>query len=101
MSFNNIILVTIFCLISFNSNADVLLIDVLNKEPPNNATGLLRPTAGQSMEQVKTYFGEPIKVYQAIGKPPITRWNYDQFSVYFEHNLVIHSAVKKPKNTSQ
>ena len=27
------------------------------------------------------------------GKPPITRWDYDGFSVYFEHQHVIHAVA--------
>ncbi|MEW5009980.1 MAG: hypothetical protein RPR28_07010 [Cycloclasticus sp.] len=96
MSFNKIFLATLLCGASFSLSADILLIDVLNKEPVNTATGILRPVNGQSMAQVRTQCGEPDKTYAAVGKPPITRWNYDQFSVYFEHQLVIHSVLNKP-----
>jgi len=97
MRFQTVILAGIACLVSFISHADTLLIDVIQKEPVNSASGLLRPKNGQSMEYVKSQFGDPIKVYDAIGNPPITRWDYKQFSVYFEHKLVIHSVVNKPK----
>lgn len=97
MTLQKTILASILCLSAYTSNADVLLIDVINKEPANTAAGLLRPTNGQSMDQVKSNFGEPAITYPAIGEPPITRWNYSKFSVYFEHQLVIHSVVNKPK----
>ena len=97
MTFQKIILASIFCIASFITSADVLLIDVIKKEPANSASGLLRPKNGQSMDHVKSHFGEPTKVYATVGEPPITRWDYSQFSVYFEHNLVIHSVVNKPK----
>jgi hypothetical protein len=100
MTINKIILAGLFCLATLTTQADVLLIDVISKEPANDATGLLRPTNGRTMDQVKARFGEPVKVYPAVGKPPITRWNYPQFSVYFEHNLVIHSVVNKPKKST-
>ena len=29
----------------------------------------------------------------AVGKPPISRWEYPGFVVYFEHDHVIHSVV--------
>lgn len=99
MTLNKIILAGIFCAASLTTNADVLLIDVINKEPANTVTGLLRPKNGQSMDHVKSHFGEPTNAYPAIGEPPITRWNYAKFSVYFEHNLVIHSVVNKPKKS--
>ncbi|ORU93968.1 MAG: hypothetical protein A6F70_07120 [Cycloclasticus sp. symbiont of Bathymodiolus heckerae] len=97
MPFKKIIITCIFCLLPLTSFADVLLIDVINKEPTNNEMGLLRPTNGQSMEQVKAHFGEPTKTYPTVGEPPITRWNFSKFSVYFEHHLVIHSVVNKPQ----
>jgi hypothetical protein len=97
MTQNKIILAGLFCLASVTSNADVLLIDIIKKEPANSPSGLVRPTNGQSMEQVKSQHDEPSKAYPTIGEPPITRWNYEKFAVYFEHNLVIHSVVNKPK----
>jgi hypothetical protein len=99
MTLQKAILIRILCLSAYTSNADVLLIDVINKEPANTAAGLLRPTNGQSMGQVKSNFGEPAITYPAIGAPPITRWNYSKFSVYFEHKLVINSVVNKSTKT--
>lgn len=51
------------------------------------------PSRGMTMEQVKQSFGEPVKVITAVGKPPITRWIYDGFVVYFENNHVVHSLM--------
>jgi len=96
MLLKNLTLSFILCLASFSCFADVLLIDVINKEPANSEAGLLRPTKGQTMAQVESLFGKSVKAYQAIGKPPITRWNYSKFSVYFEHQFVIHSVINKP-----
>lgn len=45
-----------------------------------------------SMEAVRTRYGEPEAVLSAVGNPPITRWDYDTCTVYFEHNLVITSV---------
>ncbi|MEO1885082.1 MAG: hypothetical protein ABGX28_03525 [Methylococcales bacterium] len=69
MTLQKAILIRILCLSAYTSNADVLLIDVINKEPANTAAGLLRPTNGQSMGQVKSNFGEPAITYPAIGAP--------------------------------
>lgn len=96
MALQKLILAGMLCLTAFTANADVLLIDVINKEPANSS-GLLRPSNGQSMAHVQSTFGEPVTLYPAVGEPPITRWKYSKFSVYFEHNLVIHSVVNKPK----
>jgi len=47
------------------------------------------------MESVQARFGAPAAVSGPVGEPPITRWDYDEFVVVFEHNRVIH-AVEKP-----
>jgi len=99
MLLKKIIIISILGLAPLSCFADVPLIDLLNKEPANNEAGLLRPTKGQSMTQVKSHFGEPIKASLPIGNPPITRWSYPKFSVYFEHHHVIHSVVNKPPKT--
>ena len=56
----------------------------------------LLPKMGTSKSQVKSQFGEPIKENPAKGKPPISNWEYAEFTVYFEYDHVIHS-VAKPK----
>ena len=54
------------------------------------------PKMGTSKSQVKSQFGEPIKENPAKGKPPISNWEYAEFTVYFEYDHAIHS-VAKPK----
>ncbi|HEY2634722.1 MAG TPA: hypothetical protein VGI51_08355 [Steroidobacteraceae bacterium] len=51
------------------------------------------PARGMSMDQVATKFGAPVTKVPAVGKPPISRWEYPGFVVYFEANHVIHSVV--------
>ena len=51
------------------------------------------PRNGLSMADVEQRFGEPVERSGAVGEPPITRWTYDDYSVYFEHNLVIESVL--------
>ncbi|GAB4302208.1 MAG: hypothetical protein Kow0096_23570 [Thiohalomonadaceae bacterium] len=50
------------------------------------------PVRGMSMQQVETRFGAPQEKLPAVGKPPITRWIYPDYTVYFEHQYVIHSV---------
>lgn len=52
------------------------------------------PTAGMSMATVTQKFGTPKTKHAAIGKPPITQWDYEQFSVYFEYSHVVHSIQR-------
>jgi hypothetical protein len=51
------------------------------------------PTRGMTMDQVAGKFGEPATKVPAIGQPPISRWEYPGFVVYFEHEHVIHAVV--------
>jgi len=54
-----------------------------------------KPTRGMSQESVQANFGAPQSTVAAIGDPPISRWEYADFVVFFEHNLVIHSVTKR------
>jgi hypothetical protein len=51
------------------------------------------PARGMTMDQVATKFGAPVTKVPAVGKPPISRWQYPGFVVYFESEHVIHSVV--------
>jgi len=51
------------------------------------------PVRGMTMTQVASKFGTPTSKVPAVGKPPISRWEYPGFVVYFEHDHVIHSVV--------
>ena len=51
------------------------------------------PARGMTMEQVATKFGTPVTKVPAVGKPPISRWEYPGFVVYFEATHVIHAVV--------
>lgn len=55
---------------------------------------IARPTTGTTKAQVKSQFGAPIKESAPKGKPPISNWEYAEFTVYFENDHVIHSVVK-------
>ena len=56
------------------------------------------PVRGQGKSKIKTLFGEPNKQHPAKGKPPIERWDYSEFSVYFESGVVIHTVIKHSPN---
>jgi hypothetical protein len=43
--------------------------------------------------EVSTKFGTPTSKVPAVGRPPISRWEYPGFVVYFENDHVIHSVV--------
>jgi hypothetical protein len=52
------------------------------------------PQRGMDMANVEHIFGTPIQKYDAVGKPPITRWDYANYVVYFEYNMVLHTVMK-------
>ena len=72
------------------ATADMVAVDtgIAVKESDVNT-----PSRGMSMSQVASKFGEPVTKVPAVGKPPISRWEYRGFVVYFEHDHVIHSVV--------
>lgn len=73
--------------------ADVLLIDSISQGPVNSEEGISRPTRGVAMEQVKQRYGEPSIAHPRVGDPPITRWEYPNYSVFFEYRHVLTSVV--------
>jgi len=51
------------------------------------------PPRGASQASVASRYGEPRQRVAAVGQPPISRWVYDSFTVYFEGDHVIHAVV--------
>jgi hypothetical protein len=51
------------------------------------------PARGSSMAAVEARFGAPRAKHAAVGKPPITRWDFDGYSVYFEYQHVVHAVA--------
>jgi len=58
--------------------------------------GVETPRRGTSMKAVEARFGSPASRHAAVGSPPITRWDYPGFSVYFEFEHVIHAVASAP-----
>ena len=59
------------------------------------------PKRGMTMDQVKRKYGAPLKVLATRGgdskfQPPIHRWEYANYIVYFEYSHVIHSVLRTP-----
>ena len=52
-----------------------------------------RPKRGSTMTEVLLHFGAPVEKHPTVGQPPITRWDYAGFAVFFEHDRVIHSVA--------
>jgi outer membrane protein assembly factor BamE (lipoprotein component of BamABCDE complex) len=82
-------------LASTTTVADTLLIDGIEMD---SQTAAARPKPGMSMTSVESTFGSPAERHGAVGQPPITRWDYSGFSVYFEHDRVIHAVARREAN---
>ena len=54
------------------------------------------PKNGEKMGDIERKYGEPMSQNGPTGEPPIYFWEYPDFTVYFEYNVVIH-AVNKHK----
>ena len=66
---------------------------VVNDQVQVRETQLDRPKRGSTRGEVEKHFGAPLTRHPTVGKPPITRWDYSNFSVFFEHDRVIHAVV--------
>jgi hypothetical protein len=73
--------------------ASIASADELKMTPEPQSSGN-QPSRGMSMEKVEAAYGAPANRVAAVGNPPITRWDYPGFVVFFEHNIVLHSVVK-------
>ena len=73
----------------------LLTADVLLIEEVRQAERMDLPENGQSMDDVQARFGQAANKNAAVGDPPITRWDYDRFSVYYEYGLVLFTVLHK------
>ncbi len=73
------------------ANADTLIIEGLDKSETMTSD---RPHRGQTMNKVEAAFGQPELKQSPVGDPPIARWEYANFVVYFEYQNVIHAVPK-------
>ena len=84
-------LTTLLCLGILSTTtvqADVYRITICQQ----GSASLKMPTHGDKQAQVIQQFGEPSKRHASVGQPPISRWDYPGFSVYFEQSTVVNSV---------
>lgn len=70
--------------------ADVLLIEEVRERMQRDL-----PENGLTKTEVERQYGRPDERRAPVGEPPISRWLYDDYSVYFEHDLVIESVLHR------
>ena len=71
---------------------------VVNEQVQVRESQIERPKRGSTMSEVEKHFGAPVTRHPAVGgasphQPPITRWDYKEFSVFFERDRVIDTVV--------
>jgi hypothetical protein len=79
------------------AGAETLLVERVQSE-----AAFTLPARGSSMAQVQAKFGIPAQKLAPVAgpndrkhNPPITRWVYPTFEVYFEYNHVIDAVLIK------
>ena len=77
--------------LSVNLSAETINLPSSEAEPTEYSIQL--PGRGMSMETVQNRFGQALETYAAVGEPPITKWVYKDFTVYFESEFVIHAVA--------
>lgn len=91
----SLMLAAFFLSLTASVQAEVISIADPRYDVPNSDAGVMRPTQGMNMAQVEQKFGTPGTKMPAVGEPPISRWIYSEFEVFFEYDKVIHSVVKR------
>lgn len=82
---------------------------VVNDQVQVRESQVDRPKRGSTMGEVEKRFGAPVSRHATVGgnsphQPPITRWDYNNFSVVFERDRVIDTVVtggESPASPSQ
>ena len=69
--------------------------DTLSMQPGYAISDDGRPTRGMTQQRVQAKYGQPQSTRAPVGDPPISRWEYADFIVYFEHDKVIHAVTKR------
>ncbi len=86
------VLGAVLALAAATAAADTLLIENVRQ---SREMSQQLPARGATMTTVESRFGTPAELDPAVGDPPIARWDYPGFVVYFEHDRVIHTVLRR------
>jgi hypothetical protein len=87
--------ITISLGIVFPAAADTLLLDDIEAREQAVGGTDRGPHRGASMATVFAQYGEPQETKAAVGDPPISRWVYPAYTVYFEHETVLDVVIHR------
>lgn len=90
---NRVLLALVFVVASCFASASMAEMLVMPNGHLKAAHLKTQPRKGMTMRQVLKQFGKPVKHLTPIDNPPITRWIYPKYTVYFEEHYVIHTVV--------
>ena len=79
-------------------SADVITISL--PHPSAEELGIDVPERSLTKERVEAQFGAPLVRHASVGEPPISWWDYEGYSVYFESDRVLHTVLKLGLNPS-
>ncbi len=79
-------------LVAFGSMANA---ETISMEGASAGSNDARPSRGMTQASVESKYGSPASVNAPVGDPPISRWEYANFVVFFEHDKVIHAVAKR------
>lgn len=85
-------------LIPLACSAETVIIPIGEQGANSQAEPL--PKRGESRRAVLDRFGLADEEHPTVGNPPITRWDYRQFSVYFEYDHVVDAVRHLPVHRS-
>lgn len=77
-----------FAVTSHSISADNMALPVSEQ----GQQGIETPRNGQNKAKVESAFGQPLQRIAAVGEPPISKWVYQDFTVYFENDIVLHAV---------
>jgi hypothetical protein len=86
-------LVTLLCLTGASGLAHAALVVEDDGKVAVEPAAIPQPARGSLMKTVEKQFGAPATRHPTVGKPPITRWDYANFSVFFEGDRVIDTVA--------
>ncbi len=86
-------LIYLLLLLPFSTVCYAELVKIPGHIPSNNSMKL--PQRGETMNNIRVKFGNPINEHFPVGNPPITQWEYNGFNVFFEYQHVIHAINLK------
>lgn len=79
-----------------NATAQNLVIPVGQQGESTKET----PGLGMNKAYVERTYGAPKTTKGPVGEPPISTWEYDAYTVYFEYDTVIHTVLRHQPTTT-